>query len=255
MRTTWTIAKRDMGSYFASPVFYVIATVFLFLHSFTFLNLLDSFSGQSFQAERFLGQGMSLSLNEMVVEPILFNMAVTLLLMIPIITMRSFSEEKKNKTLPLLLSSPVHLKEILLGKFLACTGVVTLMILLSSYSAGFLILLGEPEINPLLTGLLGIFLMSACFVSLGLLASSLTENQIIAAVLSFGFALFLWILGWGVENTSSGWGEVVAYISILSHLVPMVRGVFDTSDLMYFGTFIFFVLFLTYRVLESQRWR
>jgi ABC-2 type transport system permease protein len=97
--------------------------------------------------------------------------------------------------------------------------------------------------------------MSACFVSLGLLASSLTENQIIAAVLSFGFALFLWILGWGVENTSSGWGEVVAYISILSHLVPMVRGVFDTSDLMYFGTFIFFVLFLTYRVLESQRWR
>ncbi len=255
MKTTWIIAKRDMGSFFASPVFYVIATVFLFLHSFTFLNLLDSFSGQSFQAERFLGAGMSLSLNEMVVEPILFNMAVTLLLMIPVITMRSFSEEKKNKTLVLLLSSPIHLREIILGKFLACTGIVALMMLLSSYSTGFLIWLGEPEINPLLTGYLGVFLMSACFVSLGLLASSLTENQIIAAVISFGLALFLWIVGWGVQEGSGVVGEVVTYVSVLAHLVPMVRGVFDTGDLMYFASFIFFVLFLTYRVLESQRWR
>jgi len=255
MKTILILAKREMGAFFASPVFYVVATVFLVLHSFTFLNLLDSFSVQSFQVERFLGGGRSLSLNEMVVEPIFFNMAVILLLIIPIITMRSFSEEKKNKTLVLLLSSPIHLREIVLGKFTACMGMVALLMLLSSYSSGFLILLGEPELNPMLTGYMGILLMSACFVSLGLLASSLTENQIISAVISFGLALLLWIIEWGVEDANEGIGAVITYISILAHLVPMVRGVFDTADFAYFASFVFFILFLTCRVLESHRWR
>ncbi|MBT5375175.1 MAG: ABC transporter permease subunit, partial [Nitrospinaceae bacterium] len=199
MRNAWVIAKRDLGSFFNSPIFYVVTTVFLVIYSFIFFQILNFFSFQSLQAGQAQAMGMSLNLNEMVIEPSLQNMSVILLLIIPIITMRSFADEKKMKTFRLLLSSPIHLKEIILGKFLACMGVVTLMILISSYSVGFLFLLGEPEVGPIVTGYLGVILMAGCFVSAGIFASSLTDNQIIASVLTFGFSLFMWIIGWGAQ--------------------------------------------------------
>jgi ABC-2 type transport system permease protein len=162
--------------------------------------------------------GINLNLNEMVIEPSLQNMSVILLMIIPIITMRSFADEKKMKTFRLLLSSPVHLREIILGKFLACMIVVAVMILISSYSVGFLFLLGEPEPGPVITGYLGVLLMAGCFVSVGIFASSLTDNQIIAAVLTFGFSLFMWVIGWGAQAAGSTTGQVLQYISIVDHL-------------------------------------
>ena len=197
MRSAWIIAKRDLGSFFNSPIFYVVTTVFLIIYSFIFFNILNFFSFQSFQAGQLQAMGINLNLNEMVIEPSLQNMSVILLMIIPIITMRSFADEKKMKTFRLLLSSPVHLREIILGKFLACMIVVAVMILISSYSVGFLFLLGEPEPGPVITGYLGVLLMAGCFVSVGIFASSLTDNQIIAAVLTFGFSLFMWVIGWG----------------------------------------------------------
>ena len=197
MKNSWIVAKSDLGSFFNSPIFYVITTVFLILYSFIFINILNFFSMQSMQSGQFQQMGMGLNINEMVIEPSFQNMAVVLLLIIPIITMRSFAEEKKSKTFRLLLSSPVHLKEIVFGKFLACMIVVSLMILLSSYSVGFLFLISEPDIGPVLTGYLGILLMAGCYVSVGVFASSLTENQIVAAVITFGFSLFMWVIGWG----------------------------------------------------------
>ena len=199
MRSAWIIAKRDLGSFFNSPIFYVVTTVFLIIYSFIFFNILNFFSFQSFQARQLQAMGMNLNLNEMVIEPSLQNMSVILLMVIPIITMRSFADEKKMKTFRLLLSSPVHLREIILGKFLACMIVVAVMISISSYSVGFLFLLGEPEPGPIVTGYLGILLMAGCFVSVGIFASSLTDNQIVAAVLTFGFSLFMWVIGWGAQ--------------------------------------------------------
>ena len=128
MRNVWIITRRDLGSFFNSPVFYVITTVFLIIYSFIFFNILNFFSFQSLQAGQLQAMGMSLNLNEMVVEPSLQNMSVILLMIIPVITMRSFAEEKKTKTFRLLLSSPLPLREIVLGKFLACMVVVTVMI-------------------------------------------------------------------------------------------------------------------------------
>jgi ABC-2 type transport system permease protein len=199
--------------------------------------------------------GMNLNLNEMVVEPSLQNMSVILLMIIPIITMRSFADEKKMKTFRLLLSSPVHLREIILGKFLACMIVVAVMILLSSYSVGFLFLLGEPELGPVVTGYLGVLLMAGCFVSVGIFASSLTDNQIVAAVLTFGFSLFMWVIGWGAQAAGSTTGQVLQYLSIVDHLDRFLKGLVDTSDLVYYLSFILFNLFLCHRVLDSNRWR
>ena len=255
MRSAWIIAKRDLGSFFNSPIFYVVTTVFLIIYSFIFFNILNFFSFQSFQAGQLQAMGINLNLNEMVIEPSLQNMSVILLMIIPIITMRSFADEKKMKTFRLLLSSPVHLREIILGKFLACMIVVAVMILISSYSVGFLFLLGEPEPGPVITGYLGVLLMAGCFVSVGIFASSLTDNQIVAAVLTFGFSLFMWVIGWGAQAAGSTTGQVLQYISIVDHLERFLKGLVNTSDLVYYLSFILFNLFLCHRVLDSNRWR
>ena len=255
MRNAWIIAKRDLGSFFNSPIFYVVTTVFLIIYSFIFFNILNFFSFQSFQARQLQAMGMNLNLNEMVIEPSLQNMSVILLMIIPIITMRSFADEKKMKTFRLLLSSPVHLREIILGKFLACMIVVAVMILISSYSVGFLFLLGEPEPGPVVTGYLGVLLVAGCFVSVGIFASSLTDNQIVAAVLTFGFSLFMWVIGWGAQAAGSTTGQVLQYLSIVDHLDRFLKGLVDTSDLVYYLSFILFSLFLCHRVLDSNRWR
>ncbi len=255
MRNAWVIAKRDMGSYFGSPVFYVVTTVFLFINSWIFFNILSFFSMQSVQASRFQGMNVGLNLNDIVIEPAFHNMLVILLLIIPVITMRSFAEEKKLKTFTLLASSPVHLREIVFGKFLACMAVVTVMVLLSSYGVWFLIILGEPEIGPIVTGYLGILLMAGCFVGMGIFASSLTENQIIAGVIAFGLSLFMWIIGWAAQSSGPGVAEALTYLSLIDHVDRFLKGMVDTSDLVYYITFTLFTLFLTHRVLDSQRWR
>jgi len=255
MRNAWIVAKKDMGSYFNSPVFYVVTTVFLVIYSFIFFQILTFFSFQSVQASQFRGMNVGLNLNDMVIEPSFHNMAVTLLLIIPVLTMRSFAEEKKSKTYALLLSSPVHLREIVFGKFLACMTVVTMMVLLSSYCMGFLLVLGEPEIGPIVTSYLGILLMSGCYVGMGVFASSLTDNQIIAAVIAFGMSLFMWIIGWASQAASAEMGEVLQYLSLVEHMQRFLKGIVDTSDVVYYLSFIIFSLFLTHRVLDSERWR
>ena len=255
MKNMWIIAKKDLGSFFSSPVFYSLTSVFLILNGFIFFNILNFFSLQSFQVQQMRGGGIGLNLNEMVIEPSFHNMAVILLLIIPLVTMRSFAEEKKSKTFALLLSSPIHLREIIIGKFLACMIVMGLMILLSAYSTGYLILVGHPEIGPIITGYLGILLMTGCYVSMGLFASSLTDNQIIAAVISFGLALFMWIIGWGAQAAGSGLGQLMEYLSLITHLEHFLKGLISSSDLVYYLSFILFGLFLTHRVLESSRWR
>jgi ABC-2 type transport system permease protein len=244
-----------MGSFFNSPIFYVVTTIFLIIYSYIFINILSFFSMQSMQSGQFQQMGMALNINEMVIEPSFQNMAVILLLMIPIITMRSFSEEKKSKTFRLLLSSPVQLKEIVLGKFFACMIVVGLMILLSSYSIIFLFFIGEPDIGPVLTGYLGVLLMAGCYVSVGVFASSLTENQIVAAVITFGFSLFMWVIGWGAQSANSSTGQVLEYLSIIEHMDRFLKGMVGTSDITYYLSFIIFGLFLCHRTLDSNRWR
>lgn len=255
MKNSLLIAKRELGAYFSSPVFYVITTVFLCLHSFIFFNLLDDFNTHSYQAKMSQAAADGLSVNEWVIEGSFGFMSFILLLMIPIITMRAFSEEQKNKTLQLLLAAPLSLWAIVAGKFIACMGVVALMLIISSYNIIFILLLGTPETGPILTGYLGVFLMAGCFISAGILASSLTKNQVIAAVLSFGFAFSSWIIGLAAQAVSPSFGELLEYLSLLGHLDSFLKGIIDSSDIVYYLSLIVFFLFLTHRVLDSRRWR
>jgi ABC-2 type transport system permease protein len=259
MKSVFWIARREIGSFFFSPIFYVVTTVFLVLYSFLFFAIFFDFTQKSMQAapqmEAYLKAGVSINANEMVIVPSLGNMGVILLFIIPLITMRSFAEEKKNKTFSLLLSSPVHLREIVAGKFLACLTVVSFMILLSSYSIGFIVLMGQPELGSILSGYLGLLLLTGCYIAMGVFASSLTDNQIVAAVIGFGMALLMWLLDLSTQNADTGIGMILEYISLRSHLESFLKGVLDSSDIVYYLSFITFILFVTHQVLDSRRWR
>jgi ABC-2 type transport system permease protein len=183
-------------------------------------------------------------------------MAVILLLVVPILTMRLFAEEKKLKTMELLVTSPVTITDIVVGKFVAVLTVFAGMLALSAVAPVALAPFAEFRWPPILTAYLGVLLMGGLFLSAGLLGSSLTENQIIAVILSFGALLLFWLFGWaGQVFAGTALGKVLSYLSPLDHFEQLVKGLVETKDLVYFVAGIVFTLFLTHRVIESQRWR
>jgi ABC-2 type transport system permease protein len=259
MKSVYWIARREIGSFFYSPIFYVVTAVFLVLYGFLFFAILSDFSQYSLQAaaqaEAVKKAGYSINANEMVIVPALGNMSIILLFIIPLITMRSFAEERKNKTFSLLLSSPVHLSGIVAGKFLACLTVVAFMILLSSYSIIFVGVVGQPELGPIFSAYLGMLLMMGCYIAMGVFASSLTDNQIVAAVIGFGLALLMWLLELPAQDPDSGIGIILGEISLRSHLDPFMNGILDTKDIFFYLSFMAFILLITHQVLDSRRWR
>jgi ABC-2 type transport system permease protein len=257
MKYIWVIAKKEVHSLFVSPIAYVVLTGFLLLGGWFFFNLLFRFNYlltlyTSFQN---LGGVQGLNLNEYVIAPLLQNLTIILLIMVPLITMRTFAEERKSGTYELLLTSPLTVTQIVLGKFVGCLFFIFVMILLTGIYPAILFLYGNPEMGVLASGYLGLFLLSVVFVSVGLFTSSLTENQIVAAVSCFVILLFLYILSWPAETTGAGLGGILKYLSVVEHFSEMVKGLIDTKDLVYFLTLILLSLFLTHRCVEASRWK
>jgi len=257
MKTIFLIAGKEIRSLFVSPVAYVVLTGFLLLGGWFFFNLLFRFTYLLTLYTSFQNlQGLqSLNLNEHVIAPLLHNLTIMLVIMIPIITMRAFAEEKKNGTYELLLTSPLTVTQLVLGKFLGSLFFVLVMILLTGIYPAILLLYGNPELGILASGYLGLFLLAVVFVSVGLLTSSLTENQIVAAVTCFVILLLLYVLSWPSETTGATLGNVLKYLSVIEHFSEMVKGIIDTKNLVYFLSLIFLSLFLTHRSVEASRWR
>jgi ABC-2 type transport system permease protein len=257
MKYIWVIAKKEVHSLFVSPIAYVVLTGFLLLGGWFFFNLLFRFNYlltlyTSFQN---VGGAQGLNLNEYVIAPLLQNLTIILLIMVPLITMRTFAEERKTGTYELLLTSPLTVTQIVLGKFLGCLFFIFVMILLTGIYPAILFLYGNPELGVLASGYLGLFLLTVVFVSVGLFTSSLTENQIVAAVSCFVILLFLYILSWPAETTGAALGGILKYLSVVEHFSEMVKGLIDTKDLVYFLTLILLSLFLTHRCVEASRWK
>jgi ABC-2 type transport system permease protein len=250
MKAIFTLLKRELKSYFASPIAYIILVVFLVLSGILFFFYLESFIKSQFDP-RFQLFKEKLNLNEFVIRPYFGTISVVLLFMIPLITMRLIAEERKNFTAELLFTSPVRVSQIVLGKFLASFSLFALMVVLSAIYLVVLKAYGNPELGPVLSAYLGLFLLGGSLISAGLFASSLTENQIVAAVISFGILLVFWILGASSDADNS----ILGYISVINHLDNFTKGVIALRDTIYYLSFIFFGLFLTYIVVESQRWR
>jgi ABC-2 type transport system permease protein len=229
--------------------------VFLIVTGFFFYTLIQWFNLQSMQMARNPQYYQQLNINQMVYSPLFHNISIILLFLVPILTMRLFSEEKKSKTDELLYTSPVSISQIILGKYFASLFVLLVMLFLNSLLSVFVFTFGNPEVAPLLNGYLGLFLMGAAFMALGIFFSSLTENQIVAASLGFGFFLLFFVLNWASQFVSGIWRGVLNYLSFFQHFDDMTRGILDTTDIVYYLSLIFFGLFLTHSVIQSRRWR
>ena len=254
MRNVWTIARRELYSYFVSPVAWVLLTIFAFLSGLFSYIISASFVRFSLEGQM-SGQGGPMNLNEQVIAPLFSNIAVVGLFLIPLISMRLFAEEKRQGPIELLVTSPVHDVEIVLGKWLSAVIMYAALLVVLLLDFSFLFMYGSPDWKPVVTGLLGILLQGACLLALGTFISTTTRNQIVAGAVGFALALVLWILNWTTSFGNSDTVQVLNYLSIVSHMDSFSRGVIDTKDLIYYLSMIFLGLFLTTRSLESLRWR
>ena len=258
MRNVFTIVGKELRSYFVSPIAYVVLTGFLLLGGWFFFNLLSRFNlllSLYLQMQQGGEAANRLNLNDYVISPLMHNLAIVLVILVPMITMRAYAEEKKGGTYELLLTSPVRTGEIVLGKFLASFLFICIMIGLTGVYPAILMKFGNPETGVIASGYLGLILLATVFVAVGLLTSSLTENQIIAAVSGLVATLLLYIIGWPAETAGDVLGPLLRYLSVTEHFAEMVRGIINTRSLVYFLSLISLALFLTQRSVESLRWR
>ena len=254
MRNIWIICRRELRSYFVSPIAYVLLIMFTLIFGWFFWNMLGAFVFYS-MASQMRGEMMPMNINEQIIRGLLANMNVVGLFFIPVITMRLFAEEKRNGTIELLVTSPIDDLEVIVGKWLAAVGLYAGMLVLTGLNVVFIFKYGNPDWKPLVVGYLGLLLQAAALLAIGTFISSLTKNQIIAGAASFGACLLIFVLGWAGGYETSTWAQVLSYMSVTTHMESFTKGVLDTKDAVYYLTVIFLGLFLTARSLESLRWR
>jgi ABC-2 type transport system permease protein len=254
VRNIWIICRKELGSYFASPVAYILLTMFGLIFGFFFWNGLAFFVFEGMEMQM-RGQSFPMNLNEQIIRPLLSNVGVVGLFFIPMITMRLFAEEKRTGTIELLATSPVRDVEIIVGKWMASVLLYSCLLVLTALNFGFLFKYGHPDWKPLAIGYLGLLLQAGALLAIGTFISTLTKNQIIAGAATFGVCLLLWVLGWVSGYETATWARVLSYMSVITHFESFGRGVLDSKDAVYYLTVIFLGLFFTARSMESLRWR
>src|SRR6202044_1277539 len=254
MRNTLIIWRKELHSYFTSPIAYLLLTMFALIFGFFFWNSLGYFVLMGMESQM-RGQMMPMNLNEMVIRPLLSNVGVIGLFFIPMITMRLFAEEKRSGTIELLATSPIRDIEVIIGKWLSALILYGVLLLFSAINFAFLFRYGNPDWKPLAIGYLGLLLQAGGLLAIGTFISSLTKNQIIAGAATFGVCLLLWVLEWVSGYETATWAKVLAYCSVITHFDSFSKGVLDTKDAVFYLSVIFLGLFLTSRSMESLRWR
>jgi ABC-2 type transport system permease protein len=258
------IAHKEIRAYFASPIAYVVIGLFALIFGVFYYAILDWFVKQGMQMAMGMGGGpQSLNVNERMIRPLFQNALVLLLFFLPMITMRTYAEEKRSGTMELLLTSPITDVEILVGKFLGALSLYTAMLAVMLVYLLALFAFGTPEWKPIATAYLGLLLFGGCFVSIGMLVSSFTKNQIVAGTMTFVVFLLLWVIDWLASSATGLFGasagpvveEVLNYLSITQHFDDFGKGILDTKHLIFYVSVITFGLFLTARSVDSERWR
>jgi len=254
MRNVIVIFKKELKSYFASPIAYLLLAIFAVIFGFFFYSAVRFFILQGMQMQM-MGRGMPMDVNDYVIRPLLTNASVIGLFLIPMITMRLYAEEKRSGTIELLMTSPVRDLEIVLGKWFAALVLYASILGVSGINIAVLYAFGRPDLKPILVGFLGLLLQGGCLLAIGIFISTLTKNQIIAGGATFAVCLMLWVLDWVSAYDQSAWAKVISYLSVVTHFEPFSKGVIDTKDIIFYLSMIFFGLFLTTRSVESLRWR
>jgi ABC-2 type transport system permease protein len=239
-----TVIKKEIKSYFTSLIAYVVIAIFLIISGYFFYTNLVMFV-------MFVGSDVKLGLW----QHTFYDMRFVTLSLIPLLTMRLFSEEKKLGTIELLFTNPIRDIEVILGKYLACLMVYTLMLLLTFLYPILLEVVFSVEIGPLISGYMGLFLLGAASIACGIFLSSLTENQIVAAISTVGVLLFMWLIDWNEGIAGQKMITILHQISLSEHFFNSIKGVIDIDDIVYYLSFTAFFLYLTVCSLESRKWR
>jgi ABC-2 type transport system permease protein len=233
---TLAIAERELKSYFVSPVAYVVTALFLLIAGYLFSVIL-------------------LNTNEATLRYLISNLSVIWLFITPALTMRLLAEEARTGTIELLLTNPVRDAEVVIGKYLGVLGFLLVMLAFTLYYPALLFIFGNPDRGPMIAGYLGVVLQAAAFLAIGLMASSLTQNQIVAAVLTFAILLIMWLAESVANFIGSPASDVMRYLSVNTHLQDFSRGVIDTTHIIYFISVVAAALLLTFLSLQARRWR
>ena len=227
-----------------APTTVITALLFYFVRSSMQMNQMGGMGGQQ-----------AMNVNQQMLRPVLQNVTVLLLFVLPAITMRTYAEERRSGTIELLLTSPLTDFQIIMGKFLGAMALYAVMLAVTTIHIALLFVYGRPELKPILTAYLGLFLLGGCFISVGLFISSLTKNQIVAFVATFATFLMLWVITWIGSFSGPTVDRLTQYLSIIDHLDDFGKGVLDTTHIIYYLSFITFGLFLTARSVDGERWR
>jgi len=259
MRNAYAIFKRELRSYFVSPIGYVVITAFLVMAGWFFFSIFASMVKEAqiadIRIKKFGEAAVPLDVPYTIMKQFFDSISSMLLFIIPIITMGLLAEEKKRGTMELLLTSPISDLQIILGKYFAALSFFIAMLLPTSAYFGLLLYYGDPEIPPVAAGYLGLLLLGAAQISLGLLVSAMAENQIVSAFVSFGAISLLWFVDSAVNAMKSIWQDFLQFFSFYIHFSDFSKGVVGLNDIIFFLSFIALCVFLTQRAIESIRWR
>jgi len=250
----WLICKKELKSYFASPIAYILMAFFGLIFGFGFYTATRDMMRYSFQAQM-MGQPATMNINEQIIRPLLGFASTVALFLIPMITMRTFAEEKSRGTIELLLTSPVSDMQIILGKWLGAMLLYLCVLGMSMINIALLFAWGKPDLKPVLVAYLGLILQGGCLLGIGVFISTTTRNQIIAGGVTFFVCLLLWLLSWFTAFDTTGGAQVINYLSIVTHFENFSKGVLESKDIIFYLSMIFFSLFITSRAMESLRWR
>lgn len=254
MKKAWIIAWKDFKTYFTSPIAYVVTGMFLLIMGIMFFSNLSHFNMMNMQSKQF-NAGKGVSITDGILRPTYGNMNVIFLFMVPFITMRLFAEERKNQTIVMLMTAPIRLWELVVGKFLSCFMLIVVIYSLTLFYPFVLFLTANPDPGTVFATFIGTFLMVSCYISIGVMWSSTTENQIVAAALTLFTILLFWIISWPGQYAGNVTREILNYLSLISHFNDFSQGAIKLSDCVFYLSFTGVCLFLTHRILDSYRWR
>lgn len=255
MRNIWIICKKELRSYFSSPIAYAVMALFALIFGFVFYLATRDLVNFSFQSQM-MGRGQqTVNVNDQLIRPVLGFAGTVMLFLIPMISMRLISEEKRVGTIELLLTSPIQDASIIVGKWLAAMVLYLGVLGMSMLNLAMVFAWGKPDWKPVLVAYLGLLLQGGCLLAIGMFVSTLTSSQVVAGGATFFLSLLLWMLSWSTAYDTSTTSKVLNYLSIVTHMENFSKGVLDLKDAVFYLSFIFFALFLSLRQMESLRWR
>lgn len=254
IRNISAIAGKELRSFYASPIAWVMLGLFAAIFGYFYGAALTYFAKAS-MAGQFGGGPQRVNINLEMIRPLISNAAVVLLFLLPMITMRLYSEEKRSGTVELLLTSPIKDFEIIVGKFMGAMGMYLGILAVTAVYMSIVFIYGNPAFKPVLSGYLGLLLFGGSFLAMGLFISSLTSNQMVAATGSFVLFLLLWVISWLGESMGPTMASILSYLSIIEHLDDFGKGIIDTKHIVFYLSFITLGLFLATKSVDSDRWR